>query len=312
MISTCLLLCNVILGDTISLKITYYVENPYAQGYERTSDVSIIKTDAPDAEIGLDIYDTDDGYGGQPQCNYLNGCIFVDWCYPQIISEIGDGDCKYNLLADIRPFGRCNEKYKLALANDAIPNSGHLHRGITFSRTHDTISEPQDSECVIITSTKMYYGWFVNLGYLMNDVQDGQESMRLELLPIENDRPYIEEERKITGWIYVDYICGSWFRVPDGTELPPECYLIADGGFRAFAVLANDWGKPQGKYCADITGQYGIPDGYVDIYDLDAMSNNWLDLPLIKSFKDYAEFANGWEVEYDIFDLQTFAEEWLK
>ena len=308
-ILACLLLCNVVVGDTVTLSVKYYVDNPYNTEYERESTVSLIRTDYPDAEVGLDMYDTDDMYGSSPSCNYLEGCIWYDWCFPQIISQIGDLDCRYNLVRDVKPLGKCDDRYVLALANEELPLTGHIHRDITFSRTHDTLNEPEYSEGVIIGSRQMYYGWFENLGYLLNDVPDGQESIRVQLEPYSR---YIEDERKITGFIYVMYICGGRWEIPDELELPPECYLIAAGGFKAFAALANDWEKPQGKYCTDISGPYGAPDGYVDIYDLDALSNNWLDLPLITSFKDYAEFANGWGVEYDIFDLQTFADKWLK
>jgi hypothetical protein len=45
---------------------------------------------------------------------------------------------------------------------------------------------------------------------------------------------------------------------------------------RDFAQLANDYKKPIGNYLTDISGPLGIPDGYVDMYDLEAFCDNWL------------------------------------
>ncbi len=44
-----------------------------------------------------------------------------------------------------------------------------------------------------------------------------------------------------------------------------------------FSLLAQDWQKPQGQYVGDITGEYGIPDGVVDIYDLVEFCSQWLE-----------------------------------
>ena len=43
-----------------------------------------------------------------------------------------------------------------------------------------------------------------------------------------------------------------------------------------FVILADDWQKPQGKYIGDISGPNGIPDGYVNVYDLSAFANDYL------------------------------------
>ena len=43
-----------------------------------------------------------------------------------------------------------------------------------------------------------------------------------------------------------------------------------------FAILAADWQKPQGSYDGDITGPNGIPDGYVNMYDLVKFCDDWL------------------------------------
>ncbi len=44
-----------------------------------------------------------------------------------------------------------------------------------------------------------------------------------------------------------------------------------------FSMLAEDWDKPQGQYVGDITGEYGIPDGVVDMWDLREFMSEWLE-----------------------------------
>jgi len=43
-----------------------------------------------------------------------------------------------------------------------------------------------------------------------------------------------------------------------------------------FVILARDWGKTSGTYTGDISGPSGVKDGNVDLYDLIAFSEDWL------------------------------------
>jgi hypothetical protein len=56
--------------------------------------------------------------------------------------------------------------------------------------------------------------------------------------------------------------------------------LDGDGicGFTDFSCMANDWLAPQGKYPGDISGEDGIPDGFVNFYDLREIAYGWLDV----------------------------------
>mgnify|MGYP003976838395 CR=1 FL=1 len=45
---------------------------------------------------------------------------------------------------------------------------------------------------------------------------------------------------------------------------------------RDYAEMVADFGKEQGQYVGDITGVNGIPDGYVDIKDVQRLSSDWL------------------------------------
>ncbi len=46
--------------------------------------------------------------------------------------------------------------------------------------------------------------------------------------------------------------------------------------FKDFAILNQGWEQLQGQYTGDIAGPNGIPDGYVNNYDLSAFSEDWL------------------------------------
>ena len=61
-----------------------------------------------------------------------------------------------------------------------------------------------------------------------------------------------------------------------GTRLLAD---LDDGGkvdFGDFAIFAEDWQKGPGQYVADICGPNGIPDGYVDNFDLSAFCDDYL------------------------------------
>ncbi len=45
-----------------------------------------------------------------------------------------------------------------------------------------------------------------------------------------------------------------------------------------FNSMASDWKAPQGKHLGDISGEIGMPDGFVDLYDLRELARRWLDV----------------------------------
>ena len=51
---------------------------------------------------------------------------------------------------------------------------------------------------------------------------------------------------------------------------------VQKSDFKDYAILAQDWNKSQGQYVGDISGSNGIPDGYVNGYDLQRFSEGWL------------------------------------
>ncbi len=63
-----------------------------------------------------------------------------------------------------------------------------------------------------------------------------------------------------------------------GTRLLADLSDNGDINLEDFALLALDWQNPaQGQYVGDITGEFGIPDGYVDMYDLVEFCSEWLE-----------------------------------
>jgi hypothetical protein len=61
-----------------------------------------------------------------------------------------------------------------------------------------------------------------------------------------------------------------------GTRLLADLDDSNQVDFNDYAKLVKDWNKPQGQYLGDITGPNGIPDGYVNYYDLSAFCDDWL------------------------------------
>ncbi|MBA7607499.1 hypothetical protein ES703_14658 [subsurface metagenome] len=56
--------------------------------------------------------------------------------------------------------------------------------------------------------------------------------------------------------------------------------LNRDGicNFADFSYMADDWLAPQGKHLGDISGENGMPDGFVDLYDVRELALRWLDV----------------------------------
>jgi hypothetical protein len=66
-------------------------------------------------------------------------------------------------------------------------------------------------------------------------------------------------------------------RLEIGTRLPCDFYEDGVINMNDFAIQANDFGKSQGQYTGDIVGPNGVPDGFVDYWDVGALSEDWLE-----------------------------------
>jgi len=129
-------------------------------------------------------------------------------------------------------------------------------------------------------------------------------------------------------------------RVDIGTRLSADLNSDNKVDSNDYSILYNDFGKPQGVYKGDISGPNGIPDGYVNSYDVNSLNRQWLCeiiLPDLDNngkvdFNDFSILANDWgkgghEEQYtgDItdansglsdgyvnwHDLRKFNEKWL-
>lgn len=61
-----------------------------------------------------------------------------------------------------------------------------------------------------------------------------------------------------------------------GTRLLADLDDSNEVNFEDFAIFTEDYQKGSGQYVADISGPNGIPDGYIDNYDLAAFYEDWL------------------------------------
>jgi hypothetical protein len=85
----------------------------------------------------------------------------------------------------------------------------------------------------------------------------------------------VTKPKQQTGRIWSDLLAwqGNGPFLPD---LPGDLNLSGNVDLEDFAILARDWGKTSGTYTGDISGPSGVKDGYVDLYDLRAFSEDWL------------------------------------
>jgi hypothetical protein len=81
------------------------------------------------------------------------------------------------------------------------------------------------------------------------------------------------------------------------------CDFNGDGvvNLTDFTVLTINWGSPRGKHKGDVSSEIeGVPDGFVDIYDLIYYTDTWLFMAQdlnsdgAVNFLDYAAMASNW------------------
>ena len=165
--------------------------------------------------------------------------------------DLGSVVDTYLLRNDSRPLG--NSMFNLDLFYKGTLTSP-IHNWLTFQFG----SESFGSQDIIFDSNNLKYGKRVNVRNAIAN-NSGVEEM--------NDLP------AGTYVVSAPYASG---KLTIGTE--PLAELNGDDivDFKDYTILANDFGNPQGKYAGDISGPLGIPDGYVDMYDLEAFCDNWL------------------------------------
>ncbi|MGA2093324.1 MAG: hypothetical protein ABSH16_07970 [Sedimentisphaerales bacterium] len=180
-------------------------------------------------------------------------CIVI----PPLSGQIGIGSAvEGNILGvDYRPANTLST-YDVELfynGNVNPPKGNHLE--FSFPYGSDLSFGSQD---IIFDSNNLKYGKRVNVRNAIAN-NSGVEEM--------NDLP------AGTYVVSAPYASG---KLTIGTEPLAELNGNDIVDFADYSILANDFGKPQEKYTGDISGPNGIPDGYVDMYDIEAFCNDWL------------------------------------
>lgn len=185
----------------------------------------------------LDNYDEYDGDAGEnPDGN------------PQIYSVIPG----HNLWDDIRPEDS-NIPYDIKLGYQGTLSSAQSNH-IDFS----IFGAGFGNKPIIFESDRLPYGPVVD----MRRAQDKNSGI-IDLI----DLP--------SGTYYQWDPYGSC-TVDIGTRLLADLDENGKCNLVDFSLLGNDWGKGPGQYNGDISGPNGIPDGYVDNYDLGTFCEDWL------------------------------------
>ena len=149
--------------------------------------------------------------------------------------------------------------------NDSIFDTNLVYNGTTTESKTNSLEfsfpypgyEFGDKE-ITFSSERLPYGPVVDVRTVIAN------GGNLDLIPLEagtytNSTPYGEGNLEI------------------GTRLLSDLNDSGRVDLVDYALLAKDWMNPvQGQYDADITGPNGIPDGFVDMYDLARFSSDWL------------------------------------
>jgi hypothetical protein len=116
------------------------------------------------------------------------------------------------------------------------------------------------------------FGWWESLGVPVSPRSLYYQQLidRLGQTAFEN----VTKPKQQTGRVWSDLLAwqGNGPFLPD---LPGDLNLSGNVDLADFVILASDWGKT-GIYTGDISGPSGVPDGNVDLYDLRAFAEDWL------------------------------------
>lgn len=186
-----------------------------------------------------------EGYvGGSEDATYANPSLGLPGIYSDIVTK--------KLVRDARPIDS-NTPFDLKLV---------YHGSLASSTANNLVfafgTESFGNKPILFQSDRMPYGLVVDVRRAI--AQNGG-IVQLKDLPAGNyspDTPYG------TGILTI------------GTRLLADLDDSGRVDNRDFSILAKDWQKPQGQYIGDIVGPNGIPEGYVDEYDLGAFSDSWL------------------------------------
>ncbi|MBA7670995.1 hypothetical protein ES703_79144 [subsurface metagenome] len=184
-------------------------------------------------------------------------CTEAFWGGGYVYSEVGSQKClrDYRPCSSLTPF-----QLRLFFCGD-IPDIANY---LWIDYYVDASGETFDDKRIILESDRLLYGFAVDVRRV-----------------IEIGYPYgggvIQLEKVPAGLYDITNPYGS-ATLHIGTMSLGD--LNGDGicDFTDLSCMANDWLVPQGKYQGDISGVAGIPDGFVDLYDLREMAQGWLEV----------------------------------
>lgn len=256
----------------------------------------------------------EDGYDELKRNGADNG--WIDWgpdrsnstCCPEyvfwdIFSYLPEDDnwLELGLIEDWRPWGEPQTYDVRLICKSAVPEvNGVSDRCPNFLLVNYATTKlpdpcnPFEGKCVYLYSDRLLYGYAVDVKALIASTPYVHSNSscpgghKIELLPLTrlecpvsyhcNHHGCMNDEWNVfiedcsitvgqygTVTVIVSDICPMF-------STSSSCF----GDFANYTILAQDWGKPQGKYYGDISGENGIPDGYVDFYDLAEFVSAWL------------------------------------
>lgn len=167
-------------------------------------------------------------------------------------SELGSVVDTYLLRNDSKALGSTTPFNLLLFYNGTLTDS--ISNWITFEFGADHFG----SQEIILDSDNLKYGKRVNV---RNAIANNSGVVEMNDLP---------------AGTYVTSVPYASGKLTIGTEPLAELNNDDIVDFKDYAILTQNWMAPQGKYAGDISGPNGIPDGYVNMYDLEAFCDDWM------------------------------------
>ncbi len=220
--------------------------------------------------------------------DYYPGFCFLDY-YPSRGSDGYDGE-PTDFEAELRIWDGVNGLFPNSLGlYSEIPNHNLQYDG----RNNDS-NKPFDlklfyyGDNIASRTNRLHFYFYVHNPLEPNETFADKpilfQSDRLPYGPVVDVRELIKNGGDIPTLHLKDLAPGDYLPLAPygsailtiGTRLLSD--LSGDGkvGMKDFAILASQWGKPQGTYTGDISGPNAVPDGYVYHLDLRAFSKDYL------------------------------------
>lgn len=209
----------------------------------------------------------------------------LEWHHAFMFSHVPG---HYILLLDSRPADDSTDIYKLYLGFYGMPTNGQSRINAAFGWRPNGAFENLN---VYLISPYLKYGGYICLNHYKQPSEAGKTF-------------HIPMKGLLIGYFYCLDLYAYAFLYISPRELSCICDFDSSGSvdLADFRMLAADWFKPRGCYVADTTGGYdGVPDGYVNVYDLIEFAQNWLLCPVDfdnsgkVDLRDYSILANRWQ-----------------